>query len=438
MKKLNLAIVWMLFCASSFAQMPNLKLPTDPEKADEAKRRFAISVDEMSVKSYEGAINAIQWLEKNAPQLYDGLYINGYKAYEEMAKKEQNKAQKEVYLDSMMYFYDKKEERFELTDREKNNRAYRYYKYWKSNKSKIGKGMDAYAIAYENIGEVINNNLVSYMDMSRRFRAYGNEFSNEEVLEVYTKVMAAIEAKELNGGDTEKLERYRPVVNGLLTQIIGDDLNCEFINNNLAPPLDHEEDIKLAKKVFGLLLGQGCADSPYYIKSALMIQKVEPTTGLAKAIAQKYYKEGDLANASSFYMEAVNMEEDYDKKADLYLDLAKLNLSSKNKNQARMYALEAAKLDGETKKEAYSFIGDLYMNSFNDCKKNVSQIDDRAVFMAAYDMYYKAADYDGMNNAKAQFPTVSDVFTANKQEGDPIQVGCWINVSTKIKTRPSE
>ncbi len=438
MKKLNLAILLLFFCASAFAQMPNLNLPDDPALADEARRRFAISVDEMGVKRYDSAIQAVQWLEKNTPLLYDGLYINGYKAYEEMSKKEQDAAKKELYLDSMMYFYDKKEERFELTDREKNNRAYRYYKYWKSNRAKIGRGMETYAVAYENIGKVINNNIVSYMDMVRRFRAYGNEFSNNEVLEVYAKVMAAIEAKELQGEDEAKLERYRSAVNGLLTQIIGDDLNCEFIDTNLAPPLDEGEDVKLAKKVFGLLLGQSCSDSPYYLKSALMIQNSEPTTGLAKVIAQKYYKDGDLDNAATYYQQAVDMEEDYDKKAELYLDLAKLNLSAKNKADARKYALEAAKLGGEAKKEAYSFIGDLYMNSFNDCKKNVSQIDDRAVFMAAYDMYYNAGNYGGMDNAKAQFPTVSDVFTANKQEGDPIQVGCWINVTTKIRTRPSE
>lgn len=438
MKKLNLLILTLFLGTTAFAQLPNLKLPDDPQLADEAKRRFAISVDEMSVKRYDSAVWAVQWLEKNTPLLYDGLYINGYKAYEGLATDTKDEAQKGVYLDSMLYFFNKKEERFELTDREKNNRAYRYYKYWKTDKAKIGDGMAAYASAYENIGDVINNNIVSYMDMVRRFRAYGNEFSNNEVLEVYAQVMAAIEAKELNGGDPAKMERYRSTVNGLLTQIIGDDLNCEFIDKNLAPPLDQGEDIKLAKKVFGLLLGQGCSDSPYYIKSALMIQKAEPTTGLAKAIAQKYYRDGDMENASAFYMEAVNMEEDYDKKASLYMDLAKLNLSKGEKNQARKYALEAVKLGGETEKEAYSFIGDMYMNSYNDCKKSVSQIDDRAVFMAAYDMYYRGGNYDGMARAKAQFPTVSDVFTANKEEGDAISVGCWIGIETKIRTRPSE
>lgn len=412
--------------------------PDDPELAAEAKRRFALSVDDMKIKQYQKALNSLRWLEQNVPQLYDGQYINGYKAYEELANAASDEAQKNVYLDSMFYFYDMKEERFELTDREKNNRAYRYYKYWKSNKEKIGTGMKAYEVAYENKNAVINNNIVSYMDMVRRYRAYGNSFSNEAVLDVYGQVMEVMEIKEANGEDEAKLERYSSAVNGLLTQIIGDDLNCEFIDQNLAPPLDQGEDVQLAKKVFGLMLGQGCSDSPYYLKAAIMIQKSEPNSGLAKVIAQQYYKQDDIENATIFYLEAIDLETDESKKGSLYLDLAKLYAAQKNKTEARKFALEAAKLNNEVAREAYSFVGNLYMGSFDDCQKSQSQIDDRAVFMIAFDLFQMAGNGDGMNAAKAQFPTVSDVFTANKKEGDKIMVGCWIQRQTTIRTRPSE
>ena len=438
MKKLNLIFILSLISTLLQAQSPQLNLPENAELASEAKKRFALSVDEMSIKDYSSAINAIQWLEQNSPMLYDGLYINGYKAYEGLAGQTDDSDQKVLYLDSMLYFFDKKEERFELTDREKNNRAYRYYKYFKSDKVRISAGMKAYALAYKNLSSVINNNIVSYMDMVRRYRAYGNSFTNEEVLNVYSQVMEAINIKEAAGLDAAKIEKYRSTVNGLLTQIIGDDLNCDFIDKNLAPPLDQGDDLTLAKKIFGLLLNQGCGDSPYYLKAALIIQEKEPTTGIAKAIAQKYYQENDMDNAAAFFMEAVQMEDDQSKKAELLIDLAKLNLAKNQKAAARKYALQAAELGGEQAKPAYSFIADLYMNSFNDCKKNISQIDDRAVFMAAFDMYQKAGNTKGMSNAKAQFPTVSDVFTANKKEGDSVQVGCWINTTTQIRTRPSE
>lgn len=437
MKKLLLTIAALGVGLTAFAQGPDLNLPEDQELADMAKRKFAISVDEMSVKRYDEAAKALNWLVKNTPDLYDGLYINGYKAYEELAEATSDEAKKDMYLDSMFFFYDKKAEVFELTDREKNNKAYRYYKYWKSNRDKIGDGMEAYKVAYEKPEEVINNNIVSYMDMVRRYRAYGNNISDKEVLDVYSQVLGVIDLKLAEGEDKAKMDRYRGVVNGLLTQIIGDGFDCEFIEQNLAPPLDQGDDVPLAKKVFSLLLDKGCTDSPYFEKSAEIIQENEPNAGFAKILGQRAASRKEFDKATAFYMEALSMTEEDDKKADLHLDLAKVYQIKKDKVKARAEALKAVELSSEISDEAYELIGDLYFASFEECSKKVSQIDDRAVFMIAHDMYSKAGASSKMSNARAQFPTVSDVFTANKQEGDAIRVGCWINSNTTIKVRPS-
>lgn len=412
-------------------------MPADTELASEASRRFALSVDAISIKEYRDAANALHWLMTNVPELYDGMYINSYKAYEELSKTASDETEKQMFLDSMMLSFDKKDEIYGLTDREKNNKAYRYYKYWKSNKEKIGDGMAAYKTVYENPSSVINNNIVSYMDMVRRYRAYGNDFSNEEVIDVYSKVMSVIESKAAKGEDAAKLDRYKAAVNGLLTQVMGDDLNCEFINENLAPPLDLGDDLTLAKKVFGLLLERKCGDSPYIEVAAKIIQKQEPTEGIAKVLAQRAFGDKDYESAAKYYEEAMNLSTDNEKKADLQMNIAQLKLTQGKKGEARAAALEAAKLDPTKANEAYTYVANMYMNSFDDCSKKESMIDDRSIFMAAYDLYKRAGNSKGMAEAKAQFPTVSDIFTANKNEGDAIRVGCWINVSTTIKTRPS-
>lgn len=437
MKYVKRIILGLILIQSFQLHAQNLNMPADKALASEASRRFALSVDAISIKQYRESANALNWLMTNVPDLYDGLYINAYKAYEELAKASNDDAQKNMFLDSMFIAYDKKEEVFELTDREKNNKAYRYYKYWKSNKEKIGKGMAAYKIVYEQPNEVINNNIVSYMDLVRRYRAYGNDFSNEEVIDVYSKVMNIIELKAAGGEDATKLARYKAAVNGLLTQTMGDDLNCEFINENLAPPLDLGDDLTLAKKVFGLLLERGCGDSPYIEVAAKIIQKQEPTEGIAKVLAQRAFGNKDYENAAAFYMEAISLSNDNEKKADLQMNIAQLNIAQGKKPEARAAAFEAAKLDPAKASQAYTYVANMYMNSFDDCSKKESMIDDRSIFMAAYDLYQRAGNTKGMAEAKAQFPTVSDIFTANKNEGDAIRVGCWINVPTTIKTRPS-
>ena len=421
----------------AFAQAPSLKLPTDPQLEAEAKRRFAISVDAIASDRYREAAGALNWLMKNAPDLYDGLYINGYKAYESLAEAEKDEAKQNVLLDSMFISFNLKAKYFELTDLELNNKAYRYYKYWKSNKEKMGDAIAAYEAAYKNPSEVINNNIVSYMDIIRRAKAYGQNISNDQVFDVYTQIMETIDLKEQQGEDADRLEKYRDAVNSLLTMTMGDALNCDFINTNLAPKLDQAPDLKMAKKVFGLLLNQQCSDSPYFLKAAEIIQAQEPTEGIAKVIAQRAAVAEEYDKANKYYNEAIGLSSDPEKKADLLLDLTSVYIRMGNKPEARKTALQAAEIHKPSEKQALTLVANMYMNSFNDCSQKVSQIDDRSIYMAAYDLYQKVGNSEGMAQAKAQFPTVSDVFTANKKEGDPIRVGCWINVSTTIKTRPS-
>ena len=438
MNKLMIFLLGFVVAFASHAQQ-DLKLPDDPALADEAKRRFALSVDNMGIKDYRAAANAINWLMNNAPGLYDGLYVNGYKAYEELADKASGN-EKEAYLDSMVTCYKLKEELYGLNTRERNNLAYRYYKYWKANKEKIMEGLDAYKTCYAEDGnKVINNNLVSYMDMIRRAKAYGNDISDDDAIDTYFTINEIIDFKDNPNADHAKYDRYREAVTGLLIMTIGEEkLNCEFINENLAPGLDQKEDLKLAKKVFGLLLSRECSDSPYFMKAATIIQREEPTEGLAKVMAQRYASEKDYDKAMEYYNMAIEMSSDDTKKAELRMDMAKVFASQGEKSKARDAALDAAKLDSELAKEAYGFVAGLYMGSFDDCAKRTSQIDDRAIFMAAYDMYQRAGDSQGMRNAEAQFPTKSDVFTANKEEGQTIRVGCWIQRDTKIKARASD
>lgn len=437
MNKLITSALCMLLAFGSFAQ--NLKLPEDKATADEARRQFALSVDNMGIKEYRLAANSIKWLMTNAPGLYDGLYINGYKAYEELAKSAGGD-EKDALLDSMFTCYKLKDDLYKLNTRELNNVAYRYYKYWKTNREKVMEGLAAYERAYaHDANKVINNNLVSYMDMIRRAKAYGNDIPDQKVLDAYFMISEVIDYKDNPNADHAKFDRYREAVTGLLIQTIGEDrLNCDFINTNLAPGLDQKEDLKLAKNVFKLLLNQQCGDSPYFMKAAAIIQKAEPTEGLAKVLAQRYAAEKNFEKAMEYYNMALEMSSDDTKKATLRLDMAKVFAGQGNKTEARTQALEAAKLDKSIAPDAYNLVGGLYMGSFNDCAKKQSQVDDRAIFMLAYDMYMRAGNREGMRNAEAQFPTKSDVFTANKEEGQAISVGCWIQRDTKIKARASD
>ena len=104
------------------------------------------------------------------------------------------------------------------------------------------------------------------------------------------------------------------------------------------------------------------------------------------------------------------------------------------KVSARDYCRKALQVDA-TKKEAYKIIGDLYYNSYNDCRKGENPVHDRGNYMAAYDMYRKAGEAASMKRAKEQFPSMEEIFTWNLKVGDTFRVACWINETVTIDKR---
>ena len=77
------------------------------------------------------------------------------------------------------------------------------------------------------------------------------------------------------------------------------------------------------------------------------------------------------------------------------------------------------------------------MTSFDACKQEKSQVDDRAIFIAAYNEYKKAGYAAGMKNAQNQFPSIENIFSEGREEGDAITIGCWINTTVLLERRPA-
>ncbi len=433
-----LASLSVTFSAFGQGRGPDLNLPDDPALADETKRRFARSVDEVMVKRWREAANAINWLMVNTPELYDGLYVNGYKAYEELYLAESDESRKKIYLDSMFISYKLKDKYFELNNREINNLAYRYYKYYKSDKTKYPEMKAAFDRAYEKPEVVINNNFVAYMDVYRRIFLTLKTVTEEEVLDVYTKINSEIDHRISQGRSADRLNRYKGAIDQMLTSVV--KVDCEFISTKLYPELQKDSgNLKMAKKILQLGLTGKCSAEDFFLEAAIVVNDNEPTPTLTKLIARGYAAKKNVVEAENYFKQALFLVgEGGEEAAEIYMSMAKMFAVNQLKAGARDAAMNAMENDFKSSSaEAYNLIGDLYMGSFDDCKKQKSQIDDRAVFLLAHDMYAKAGNTKGMTAAKEQFPTIAQVFEQNKKEGDKLNVGCWIQRSTTIRTRAS-
>src|SRR5699024_5850868 len=159
-----------------------------------------------------------------------------------------------------------------------------------------------------------------------------------------------------------------------------------------------------AKKIITLSLTGKCTDNPLFMQAAKVVHEKEPNYSIAVVIAKKAKIDEDYEVAAQYFEEALTLTDQNTEKADIYLELADLAARKGQKAKARDYALKAVATDA-SKREAYTFIGDLYFKSYEQCKGGENIVKDRAVFLAAYEMYKRGGASSRMANAKEQFPS---------------------------------
>ncbi len=424
-------VLGILLSGSALRAQSTWNWPDDKKTAEE---KNALYTDNFRQGNYRDAANYLSWLLIHAPNLHNSIYINGVKIYQNLAANEKDPKKKVVYQDSVLLLYDMRIKYFDNEAKVLNRKAYDAYRYYSKDQSRYEELFNLFKNTFELNGEkVMNANLLPYMDIVRRYKKAGGKITDQEVLDIYAEISKIINYKMNSGKNKEKLQVIQDNINDLLVSII--NVDCNFVQETMGPKLDRDpENLKLAKNILRLSFAGKCMKLDVALKAAKIVEKNEPEYGLAKMIAQLCATKKDFECARKYYEEAISLTDENTKKADAYYYLATIMANQKKKASARNYAIKAVNAD-PTKKEAYKLIGDLYFNSFHECKKGENPVHDRAVYLAAYEMYRKAGDAAGMKRAKEQFPTMEDIFTWNMNVGDKIKVGCWINETVTIQKR---
>ena len=409
------------------------------QEVDKAKENNVLYNDAYKAKNYQEALEPLNWLLTNTPDLNPSIYINGIKIYQALAKGEADAVKKEEYIQMGLDLHDKRIENFPNSKADVMDRKSIYaYGFYSKNKEKYPYLYELYSEAFKLKGSNMNSgNLVAYMNVLYKHRFAGGILSDGEVIETYSAISDALEEQKsrVSGDKKQKYDKMLSNVDKILTAT-GVEISCSFVEEKLGPKLDEGNDLNMAKKIFGLMLKGKCLDNPLALKAAGIIQGDEPTFGVAKFLAQKNGQDGDDAKAIEYFKEAAGLTDDNSEKAEMYVNIARIQSKNGQKSTSRNSARRALSFD-PSYKDAYKLIGDLYMGSFDDCKKEQNIVEDRAVFIAAYNEYKKAGNAAGMSAAKAQFPSITDIFSSEMEEGQSITVGCWINVTVTLERRPA-
>ena len=424
----------ILTSATTYAQCKGTTWPEDKEKAEENN---ALYTDALKQNNYRGAVKGFQWLLTNAPKLNTGLYINGTDIYNNLAAAEKDPVKKQVLVDSLMMLYDMRIANCGDMENVLNRKAIYAATYNAQNKDKTAEVLALYDKVYEISGNnVLDNNLLTYMQVIQINDALLKNMTDEQVLQRYDKLSEVIDAKikkaqiENKQADVDKLKKTKASIDEILPKIV--TVNCDFVKTTMQPVFrKNPSDLGLAKKMFQFMTADGCIDDPLWLEVAEAIHKDSPDYGLAINMAKIYAKNGNMEKAETFATEAATLASTPDQKESSTIFVGDLLAQKGSKSAAR----EAYRKAG---KAGFEKIGDLYMGAGADCRKGVSLAEDRLVYLAAYEMYAKAGEGPKMAAAKAQFPSVTELFELNWKEGESKPISCWVGETVVLRTRGKE
>jgi len=280
--------------------------------------------------------------------------------------------------------------------------------------------------------------------------------SDDEVLKNYDAISKIISYKILNEPkNIDRLRRYQDNIDKLLTATI--TVDCNFVENTLGPKLIESsmlndeivetnyddtapvsvyspEVINLAKKIFQLSITGKCTSSDIALEAAKIMLSSEPDFAIAKFIASREQANKHYDVSLNYYDKAIEVTQDNNQKAEIYFNKAQLYMVIGNKEKSR----KNAKLSISVKPDnpnAYKLIGNLYMTSYDDCKESKSRVEDRLVFIAAYNMFKKGGLISQANQARQQFPSMEELFNENLEIGQTMNTGCWIKENVVLNKR---
>ena len=215
-------------------------------------------------------------------------------------------------------------------------------------------------------------------------------------------------------------------------------LNDEIVETNYddtAPVSVYSpEVINLAKKIFQLSITGKCTSSDIALEAAKIMLSSEPDFAIAKFIASREQANKHYDVSLNYYDKAIEVTQDNNQKAEIYFNKAQLYMVIGNKEKSR----KNAKLSISVKPDnpnAYKLIGNLYMTSYDDCKESKSRVEDRLVFIAAYNMFKKGGLISQANQARQQFPSMEELFNENLEIGQTMNTGCWIKENVVLNKR---
>tara|TARA_B100000579_G_C22849218_1_gene866280 strand:- start:7150 stop:8520 length:1371 start_codon:yes stop_codon:yes gene_type:complete len=431
-----------------------------PENKSEAEEKNVLYTDYLKQQNCDEAKIHLDWLIENVPGLHVSIYQNGIKIYRCLIDKEEDPIIKNELINKALILFDGRIENFGREAYVKNRKVTFAYTFYRSDKTQYESLFNMFKDAFLLNGNKIgNSNLVAYMDIVRKHKLTSKSISDDEVLEIYDMISKTISFKLSNDAKNEvRYKKYQDNLDKLLTATV--TVDCNFVENTLGPklieltsqpndeiaqtdyetltPVDisySEEIVNLAKKIFQLSITGKCTSSEIALEAAKIMFTNEKDFAVAKFISSRELSTKNYESALEYCDAAIESAGDNnDQKSEMFLRKAQIYQVIGNKVKSRDNARKSISFNSSNP-DAYKIIGNLYMASYEDCREGKSRVQDRLVFIAAYNIFKSGGLSNQANQAREQFPSMEEIFNENLEVGESMNTGCWINETVTLNKR---
>lgn len=398
----------------------------------------------------------------------DFHYTDGIKLYKQLHKEETDAAEKKAHAEKILSLYDEaiacyENKGIELNCKEgedcyKNKVAYLlgrkgYDMFYELNQSYVP-NIEVLEKAIE-----LGGNNVEYIALEPLANMIVYQYTKEKVDAEKARQVYDLLNKIANYNieNNEKYGSYYKTaierIQAKYREIEKDIFDCDFFIKKLKPAYDEDPDnIDLVKDVYNELKRRGCADDvPIMVELEAKYtawaekvnaeKKAEFEANNPAVVANQLYKDGDFQGALDKYNEAIEKEEDAEKKAGYYFSKASILFRKMKKYaNARTAARESAKLRPNWGRP-YMLIGDMYGSTARSCGDAWNQ---RLAILAAMEKYSYAKSIDPevaedandrLAKYRASMPSQEEGFMRKVKKGDKVKVGCWIGETVTVRFR---
>ena len=442
---LALALVVGSASAQDFSDPQYAKWGETVEQRKENILASSLFKEELANRNFNLAAKYLQQLLTQCPAASENTFVRGVTLYKNKINRARSLAEKNVYVDSLLYLYDLRLEYF--ASHPKRGKAYildrkarEHMTYRESDREGIRKDFELAIEAQVEANGTADPSLVAIY-----FKNLCDDYSNDLI-----DAMTIVNAYETNAKYFENIDESQLESKNQFEACfsMSGAASCENLQKIFEPKIAAApQDEALLAKVFQLLAKANC-DSDFFVSVSEMYYAVKPQSDIAMMLAQIFQNKKEFAKANRYLREALANETVADEREKLLTRIGIIEMATGNYLEAIKIFNESINIDAtDDDGLALYFLAQCYVTSNTNCTTELAKL---SIYWVAYDFVQKAiplleaTDASLAEKAKqlakayrSAFPTAEECFFAELKEGATYTVDCGLvkGMTTKVRYR---